>query len=129
MDVDDNLEKRVDSLEQRVESVVTELRKVARHLNDLETVRNQDMREIKAMLEKTTDARILAEVRRVTQILDGDESIGLKGMRTMVEKNAENVERLTNLRDKIVWIGIGVIAASGGAGALIGQLIKNAVAP
>lgn len=109
--------------------MVTELRNVSKHINNLETVRNQDMREIKDLLQRTSDVRVLDEVRRVTQILDGDPRLGLKGMRDLVQQNVNDVGKLTTLRDKILWIAIGVIIASGGAGALIGQLVRSAVSP
>jgi hypothetical protein len=123
------LRDKVRNLEERVDALITAVRSVKKQVGIIETTRNKDMSEIKALLNATADARVLQEVKRATMILDGDPSVGLVGMRTTVEENASLIRDLVKIKDRIFWVGLGMAMTSSGIGVLIGELIKKAIGP
>jgi hypothetical protein len=127
----DDLSARVEALEiwqqeceKRLEASVQAQKKLETVVRSSEQKRQEDMEQIMASLEKTDNARVLATVKDIKVVLDGDDYLRLKGVRQVVEENAADIAKLVQLRDRIFWIGLGIIAAAGGVSAVVTRLVE-----
>ena len=109
----DSFEKELRKMKEEMSAATSRWRDVDRAVVDLGRLRSEDMKEfrrlLKAATEKPENAQMAADVKRAIIILDGDKSLGVKGIRSTVED-------LDKLKNRALWISIGLLAGGVGLG-------------